>query len=65
MNKNIEEAYWKQEVNHKQKVTMAGKFKKTNGITKVDVTTLSVPEANRRYTSNVLLELDKVLDRKK
>ena len=65
MNKNIEEAYWKQEVNHKQKVAMAGKFKKTNGITKVDVTTLSVPEANRRYTSNVLLELDKVLDRKK
>jgi hypothetical protein len=24
-----------------------------------------VPEASRRYTSNVLLELDKVLDRKK
>ena len=65
MNKNIEEAYWKQEINHKQKVTMAGKFKKTNEITKVDVTTLSVPKASRRYTSNILLELDKVLDRKK
>lgn len=65
MNKNIEEAYWKQEVNHKQKVTMAGKFKKTNEITKVSVAALSVPKANRRYTSNVLLELDKVLDRKR
>lgn len=65
MNKNIEEAYWKQEVDHKQKVRMAGKFKTTNQISKADVATLSVPKANRRYTSNVLLELDKVLVRKK
>ena len=64
MNKNIEEAYWKQEVNRKQKVPMAGKFKTTNQISKIDVATLSVSKANRRCTSNVLLELDKVLDRK-
>lgn len=65
MNKNIEEAYWKQEVDHKQKVRMAGKFKTTNEISKIDVARLSAPKANRRYTSNVLLELDKVLERKK
>ena len=65
MNKNIEEVYWKQEASNKQKVTMAGKFKKTSQITKVDVATLSVSKAHRRYTSNILLELDKVLDRKK
>jgi len=65
MNKNIEEVYWKQEVDNKQKVSMAGKFKKTSEITKVDVATLSVSKAHRRYTSNVLLELDQILKRKK
>ena len=65
MNKNIEEVYWRQEIDHKQKVRMAGKFKMTNEISKIRVAGLSIPIANRRYTSNILLELDKILDRKR
>ena len=64
MNKNVEDVYLGNEIDGKLKVREAAKFKNNKVITSVDIKKLSRKGADLRHTSNILLELDKVLSRK-
>lgn len=65
MNKNVEDVYLRKTLEHGKKVKEAGQFKKRNAITKVNVNHLMNPSANSRHSSNIFVELDKILIRKK
>lgn len=64
MNKNIEDVCLHHEVEKRQKTKEASKFKTSYAIHSIDKKKLSQESANTRHTSNILIELDKVLHRK-